>query len=347
MKRNLSLQAAVTMAVFFTIIGSGGIAMIIFLLINQMRVTTIITRGTVFFVGVSLILSSIIGSVIFLLISRNLMKPIHTLSDALGQVARGDYAVRVDTGSGASDIRELETAFNDMTRELGSIELFRNDFINNFSHEFKTPILAVRGYAYQLKNDELTPQERAQYADVIIAESDRLAAMSRNVLLLTRFENQQIVTDKREFYLDEQLRGCILMLEKEWTAKDIELDLDLDEVVYRSNEDMLSHIWSNILSNAVKFTPAGGRIAVSCHADSAWVTVSVTDNGIGMDDATRLHVFDKFYQGDTSHRSSGNGLGMALAKRVTELAGGKITVKSRPDKGTTFTVKLPVTTPQS
>ena len=290
---------------------------------------------------VSLLVGAIVGAVVFLFISRNLMYPIHALQGALERVSHGDYTVRVDTGSGAGDVRRLEQSFNDMTRELGSIELFRNDFINNFSHEFKTPILAIRGYAYQLKADDLTDEERARCADVIIAESDRLAAMSRNVLLLTRFENQQIVTDKREFYLDEQLRGCILTLEKAWTEKELELDLDLDEVLYYSNEDMLSHVWTNILSNAVKFTPPGGRVAVSCRDRGDHVTVAIEDSGVGMDDETRLHVFDKFYQGDTSHRGEGNGLGMALAKRVTELAGGTIAVKSRPGRGTTFTVRLP------
>ena len=229
-----------------------------------------------------------------------------------------------------------------MTDELASTEMFRNDFINNFSHEFKTPIVSIRGFAKQLQNDELSDEQRSEYIDIIVKESDRLASMSSNILLLTKFENQQMVTDKTAFYLDEQIRKCILLLEKTWSKKNIDLDIDLQEIRYYSNEEMLSHVWLNILNNAIKFTPENGAVAVKCYRDSSTVTVKITDNGIGMDDKTQKHIFDKFYQGDASHTIVGNGLGLPLAKRVVTLCGGKITVKSKMGKGTTFIVRLPI-----
>ena len=229
-----------------------------------------------------------------------------------------------------------------MTDELGSTEMFRNDFINNFSHEFKTPIVSIRGFAKQLQNDDLSEEQRREYIDIIVNESDRLASMSSNILLLTKFENQQMVTDKTEFYLDEQIRKCILLLEKDWAKKNIEFDIDLNEIRYYSNEEMLSHVWLNILNNAIKFTPEKGTVTVKCYHDSSNITVKIIDNGIGMDDKTQRHIFDKFYQGDASHTSIGNGLGLPLAKRVVTLCGGKISVKSQMGKGTTFIVRLPI-----
>ena len=285
--------------------------------------------------------SIIIGTFLSFLIGRNFLSPIKEMISATKKIADGDFSVRVSETKFPKEMNLLSRSFNTMADELGSTEMFRNDFINNFSHEFKTPIVSISGFAKQLKKPDITDEERTEYADIIIAESRRLTTMASNILLLTKYENQQIVTDKTEFYLDEQIRKCILYLEKEWSAKNIDFDLGLEEIKYNFNEDMLSHVWMNIINNAIKFSPENGTITVKCINDISDVMVIISDEGIGMDDETRRHIFDKFYQGDTSHTAQGNGLGLSLAKRVVDLCGGKISVKSRPGAGTTFSVRLP------
>ena len=176
---------------------------------------------------------------------------------------------------------------------------------------------------------------------IIVSESERLATMSQNVLLLTKLEHQSIVSEKTEFYLDEQIRKSILLLEKEWSEKELELDLDLDEIQYVFNEEMLSHVWINLLSNAVKFTPKGGKITCSLKQKDGNVIFKIKDNGPGMSEEVKSRIFEKFYQGDASHSHAGNGIGLNIVQRIIYLAGGMITVESEPQKGSTFTVTLP------
>ena len=220
--------------------------------------------------------------------------------------------------------------------------MFRSDFINSFSHEFKTPIVSIRGFARQLQRDDITDEERREYATIIADESTRLANLATNILLLSKLENQQIVTEKTAFRLDEQLRSCILLLEKQWEQKHLELVIDLEEVTCYGNAEMLSQAWVNLINNAIKFTPEGGTIGISLVAVDDTATVQVSDTGIGMDRETQQHIFEKFYQGDKSHHGEGNGLGLAMVKRIIALSRGKSTVDSVKGKGTTFTVQLPV-----
>ena len=239
------------------------------------------------------------------------------------------------------ELQDLIRNFNEMAEELRGIELFRNDFINNFSHEFKTPIISIRGFAHELRQEGLTDEQRNEYAKIIEEESDRLARLSANVLTLSKLESQQIVTGRTEFYLDEQIRQCILLLESEWSEKELEIVPELELLLYRGNEEMLALVWRNLLSNAIKFTPQGGRIEVRMEVTEQTVTVSVADNGIGMSDEVRARVFEKFYQGDPSHAHAGYGVGLALVKRVVDLMEGSVSVKSREGCGSCFTVKLP------
>ena len=273
---------------------------------------------------------------------RSKLKPMNDLARAMREVSQGDFSVRVDAEGVDGDMGELVASFNDMASELGGLELFRKDFINNFSHEFKTPIVSIRGFAKQLEREDLTEAQRREYLDIIISESDRLANMSGNVLLLSRLENQTIVTDRTVYRLDEQLRKCILLMEKQWTQKDIELDLDLEELQYRGNEEMVQHVWVNLINNAIKFSPQGGTLSISLARDGRWARVCVRDQGEGMDDATRRRIFEKFYQGDTAHAAEGNGLGLSLVKRIVDLCEGTIEVESAPGQGSAFTVRLPV-----
>lgn len=294
----------------------------------------------------TLIACTIIGTGAAAVLTKWLLIPMKEMIDATERIAKGDFKVHIrESFDEASDFGILQRSFNHMVQELNGIEMFRNDFINNFSHEFKTPIVSIQGFAHQLRAGGLTPEEEQEYIRIIADESDRLAKMATNILLLSKLENQAIVTEKTEFFLDEQIRTCILLLEKEWSRKDIELNVDLDEIRYCFNETMLSHVWVNLLSNAVKFTPRSGTVSCTLRADDSVVIFTLSDTGCGMDEHTQQHIFEKFYQGDTSHTGDGNGIGLTIVGRILVLCGGSIRVESRPGFGSTFTVTLPVTVP--
>ncbi len=315
--------------------------MLTILLIRRLFPQLFIQLAPVSLTFIAFLSSTIIGTGVSLFVTKHFFKPVDGIIKSQKKVANGDFTVRVNPPKSDTIITDLVEGFNSMTEELGSTEMFRNDFINNFSHEFKTPIVSIKGFAKQLQNDDISEEQKKEYISIIVNESDRLASMSSNILLLTKFENQQMVTDKTEFYLDEQIRKCILLLEKQWSRKNIEFDIDLSEIKYYSNEEMLSHVWLNILGNAIKFTPENGMVKIRCYNDGTNITVKISDNGIGMNEKMQKHIFDKFYQGDDSHKSVGNGLGLPLAKRVVTLCGGTISVKSRENEGTTFIVRLP------
>ena len=340
-RRDWAIHIIITVIFFLILFTSSGATMLTILLIRRLFPQLFIQLAPGSLTFIAFISSTIIGTGVSLFVTRHFFKPLDDIIKSQKKVANGDFSARVTPPKSDTIITDLVEGFNSMAEELGSTEMFRNDFINNFSHEFKTPIVSIKGFAKQLQNDELSEEQKKEYISIIANESDRLASMSSNILLLTKFENQQMVTGKTHFYLDEQIRKCILLLEKDWSRKNIDFDLELSEVRYFSNEEMLSHVWQNILSNAVKFTPENGIIKIKCYADDSYATVRITDNGIGMDDRTQKHIFDKFYQGDTSHKINGNGLGLPLAKRVVTLCGGKINVKSQKGKGTTFIIKLP------
>lgn len=297
-----------------------------------------LTTGIAFLISCTLI-STVLAGIVY----KIFLRPIRDMIRATSDIAKGNFKVHIEENfHGLTDLGILQRSFNNMARELDGIEMFRSDFINNFSHEFKTPIVSIRGFAHQLQAGGLNEEEQREYIDIIASESDRLANMATNVLLLSKLENQQIVTDKTEFYLDEQLRACILMLEKHWDAKNIELDIDLDAVKYTFNEDMLSHMWINLFGNAIKFTPSNGKIGCTLRVTDEGAIVTVSDTGIGMSEEVRQHIFEKFYQGDRSHSGDGNGIGLTIVGRILVLCNGKITVDSTPGKGSTFTVTLPL-----
>lgn len=338
---NRTLHVTATVAIFFILLTSSGFAFLLILLAGKLLPELFVAIAPLTLIILAFIASTIFGTAVSLFVSRQFFKPLDDVIKSQKKVAKGDFSVKVSPPRKGTIITELVDGFNSMTQELGSTEMLRNDFINNFSHEFKTPIVSIRGFAKQLEKEDLSEEQKKEYISIIVTESDRLALMSANILLLTKFENQQIVSNKTKFYLDEQIRKCILLLEKQWSKKNLNLELELNEVEFFSNEEMLSHVWLNILGNAVKFTPENGTITVRCTSDSENITVKIEDTGVGMSDKTRKHIFDKFYQGDSSHKSHGNGLGLPLAKRVVDLCNGKISVKSQIGKGTTFVVKLP------
>ena len=271
-------------------------------------------------------------------------KPVKQIMEALDQVMQGDFSVRiapVKEFAGETGFNEIITAINKMTAELQGTETLRTDFIANVSHELKTPLAVMGNYATMLQRPGITEEEKNEYAKAISEAARRLAALITNILKLNKLENQQIFPQPTEFDLGEQLCQCLLQFEDAWDAKNLEIETDIeDDVHIKSDPELLSLVWNNLISNAVKFTPEGGTIGVSLKTDGNLVTVSVSDTGCGINPETGKHIFEKFYQGDTSHATQGNGLGLALVKRVVDILQGEIFVQSTPGKGSTFSVRI-------
>lgn len=286
-------------------------------------------------------ISTVLATIIAYYVYDRVLKPLSALSDASKTVATGDFDVKIKL---ETDIEEINTTFenfNNMVTELNSIETLRNDFIANVSHEFKTPLSAIEGYTMLLQDENLSEQEKQEYIGKIIDNTRRLSSLTGDILLISKLENQTFSQKAGSFRLDEQIREAILTHELKWTEKEIELDIELDEIIYTGEESLLLQVWLNLIGNALKFTPEGGRVSVRLFEDIDRVIIEITDNGIGMDEYTAKHIFEKFYQGDTSHKSEGNGLGLALCKKIVERNGGSITVNTHPGQGTRFTVILP------
>ena len=286
-------------------------------------------------------ISIIMASFFAYYINNHLLRPIRKLSEASQTVAKGNFDIKLDL---RTDIEELNTTFdnfNNMITELNSIETLRNDFVANVSHEFKTPLAAIEGYTMLLQDESLSETERNEYISKITENTRRLSSLTGDILLISKLDNQTFNSEKHSFRLDEQLREAILIHEQGWTTKELELEIELAEICYNGEESLLLQVWQNLIGNAVKFTPEGGRITVRMTEFEDVVAVTVSDNGIGMDDATINHIFEKFYQADSSHRGEGNGLGLALCKKIVTRIGGSISAESTPGKGSVFTVILP------
>ncbi len=341
MSRVKSLNIAMVFLIFSIMVMSGLLTSVCVYILYKMGIMPAPLLRPILSPVITLILSVVIGTTISTVLVEKFLKPINQLIKATKIVAKGDFNVRVKEIDGDSEIAILLRNFNHMAEELGSIEMFRNDFINNFSHEFRTPIVSIRGFARQLQNKEMSEEKRREYTEIIISESERLANMSTNVLLLTRFENQQYITNQTEYELDEQIRNCIILLEKQWSAKNIEINLNLKRIIIYANQEMLSHLWINLIDNAIKYSKEHGTITITCDETEDVIIFEISDNGKGMDSYTIKHMFDKFYQGDKSRSMRGNGLGLSIVRRIVDLCMGEISVQSEVGSGTTFTVKLP------
>lgn len=287
-------------------------------------------------------ISILIGTLIAQGTSKRMMAPIVEISEATKQVAKGNFQIQLKERSRAQEINEMSQNFMLMTQELASIETFRNDFISNVSHEFKTPLAAIEGYAMLLQKPGLSPEKQAAYVSKILANTKRLSKLTGNILQLSQLENQNIMPEKQVFSLDEQLRQVILLYEDRWSQKELELDINLAPVDYEGNRDLLFQVWQNILGNAIKFTNPGGSIRISLQKEEQGVQVEIADTGIGMSQEVQKRMFEKFYQGNTSHSSEGNGLGLTLAKRIIDLHGGSIIVRSQEGAGACFCIMLPI-----
>lgn len=274
--------------------------------------------------------------------SRRINRPVEIISKAVNRVAQGDFDVQINSSKFKNEMKGLADDLNKMINELKSIEVMRSDFVSNVSHEFRAPLSSIQGYVTLLSNPALTEEQRKDYF-IKLAESTRqLTGLVDNVLKLSRLESQNIVSETKSFSLDEQLRRAVLMFEQQWSQKNIWLELELPECEYNGNEEMLNQMWLNLIGNAIKFTGENGKIGVSLdNSQKDFVTVTVSDNGIGMTDEVKAHIFEKFYQADSSRKAEGNGLGLALVKTIADLTGSTVTVESELGKGSTFTVRLP------
>ncbi len=279
-------------------------------------------------------------------IRRNYEEPMRNLRNATEKVANGDFSVYVPPLHSVGKLDYLDAMildFNKMVEELGSIEVLKTDFFSNVSHEIKTPLAVIHNNAQLLQRANLEESQRKECADAILHATRRLSNLITNMLKLNKLEKQAIQPAPQSFDLCAQLSECALQFENTWEQKDIEFIAELeDRALIRGDEELLALVWTNLLSNAIKFTPAGGTVTLTQRTEPDAVTVEVADTGCGMEAETMRHIFDKFYQGDTSHSTEGNGLGLALVRRILELSDGTITVQSTVGKGSVFTVRLPV-----
>ena len=306
---------------------------------------TVIDRGydksTIVLVGLGdlLFTCTISTCLIYLVKGRVYSNKIKKFCKVVNKVADGDFNVRVpeDFKKPKSEMDYLTVNFNKMLVEISSLENMRNDFVADVSHEIKTPLSVVQGYADLLQNKDLSNEKRAEYTYRLSQAIDSLSNLVTNILKLNKIENQGII-QKERFSLDEQLRCCILPFEEKIEEKALCLDIDLEESFVTSDESLLEIVWNNLISNSIKYTQNGGKIAIKLRKEKEKNIVCVSDDGCGMSEDTLAHCFDKFFQGDKSHSQEGNGLGLALVKQVITLLDGEIKVESYLGKGTEFTV---------
>lgn len=335
MRRKIS--AMLTLQTFFVVlivvVVAGAIA-----LMYRVAITDMLTIGVLSVLVPVVLLVTLVN----FLFTRYIYRYLDKISDAMQKVADGDYTVRLDAEKD-QPFRELYRNFNTMAEELGGVEMLKNDFINGYAHELRTPITSINGFAEMLLNDDgtLSREEKRSYLEIIASESRRLADLAGNSLLMSKLDTQKIIPDKKPFSLDEQLRRCSILLSGQWTEKELDMTMDLDEAVYVGDYDLMQHLWINLLTNAVKYTPKGGSITVTLKNEEKFIAVSVADTGKGIPPEDRERIFDKYYQTDKSHSKRGLGLGLAICKRIVQLCNGSLTVESDVGVGSTFTVKLP------
>lgn len=286
------------------------------------------------------VVCAIVGIISTGQLSRYFFAPIKKLRGAMDKVAEGDFTVRLEDKSDSKEIMEIYTGFNLMVEELSTTEILQTDFASNVSHEFKTPLSAIEGYSTLLQGSENLDESEREYVERIRLNTQRLSTLVGSILLLSKLENQQIPTNQTRYRLDEQIRRSVVTLEPAWEEKEIEFDVELERLTYLGNETMMHHVWDNLISNAVKFSPRNGLVRIRLAREDKKLVFTIEDQGPGVPEEARKHIFDKFYQADSSHTQEGNGLGLSLVRRILTIEKGSIEVENRSEGGCCFRVIL-------
>lgn len=289
----------------------------------------------------AMVFSGTIGVAVTNHMTKMLIDPIAKLRSAMREVADGDFKVEAKCESRIQDVQDIYDSFNSMVRELSTTETLQTDFISDVSHEFKTPINAIEGYASLLEG-EPSPEEQRAYVEKILFNTRRLSALTGNILLLSKLSNQSILPQKTQFRLDEQIRQAIVALEQKWSEKELGFEVELAETPFFGYESLLPHVWTNLIGNAVKFSPKGGEIRIKMMRTEGAVAFTIEDDGPGIVPGDEEHIFTKFYQSESSHGMEGNGLGLALVRQIVEMSGGSVDVQNLEAGGCRFTVRLPL-----
>lgn len=342
-KLSNSIRAKFTL-IFISILCFSCLASLGFVIIAAPNLSGIVAmsnnRGIILLLTLTVLLCAAIGSILMFFATKFISMPIKHISDITKEVAKGDFDVQIQYKSN-DEIGLLAKNFNLMVEELKNIEYLRNDFISNVSHEFKTPIASIQGFVEIIKDKNLPREKFDEYTDIIIKETNRLTNLSSNILRLSKLDNQVIQNKKISFSLDEQLRKTILLFEEQWSKKNLELEINLEKIKYVGYEELLQQLWINLIGNAVKFSYDYGTVNISLKQNDKVIVVEIRDEGIGISEGSKARIFEKFYQGDTSHSEEGSGLGLAIVKRIIEICNCTIDFESKEGVGTCFTVTLP------
>ncbi len=345
-KGRIALTILVTACVVLTMLLAVGIAFLVasYFLLNDMIPRVIPDtpkyKSSLIFM---MLITMVVGIILAAFLTRNLLIYVNRIINRMNRLASGDYSARLSYGKPIClhpTVIEIVSSFNRMAEELEKTEMLRRDFINNFSHEFKTPIVSIAGFAKMLKKKNLTEEQRKEYLDIIEEEAKRLTDMATNVLNMTKVENQTILTDVSKFNLSEQIRFSVLLLEEKWVKKNLRFDLEFEEYEIEANEELLKEVWINLIDNAVKFSPENEEVAIQIDERNDGYCIIISNKGEKIAKENQKKIFHKFYQADESHATKGYGIGLAIVKRVVELHKGKVDVECRADK-VSFLVEIP------
>ncbi len=337
----LNLNMIFVSAVFIILLGTIGLlvgAVYIFRALNIIQFVSLEIPGWLF-VLILTVSSMVLGTVISYFMSKFVLKASNRVVDGLEKLASGDFKERLYLGESKAHV-QLSDAFNKLAKELEDTKMLRADFINEFAHEFKTPIVSIKGFAELLTEEHLTNKQREEYINIIIEETTRLSDLAHNYLALTKIEKQNILTDKTEFNISEQIRSSLLLFERKWTQKNLDLALYGEEIAVTANEEMLKQVWINLIDNAIKFSNANGDLKISIGLADGCAKVVITNQGAVIDELDKNRVFEKFYRAKNSKGTEGSGVGLAIVKKIIELHGGSVDVES-VNGCTSFSITIP------
>lgn len=345
-KQRKELRLLVTIFIFIVLFIALTLSALVIYILVKFKLLTLLDNNLISMTHLIILMtlvSWILGGTVSFILLHFSLRPINYFISQMNRLTKGDYKTRIKKMPVLPDhptVIEVTNSFNKLAEELENTEMLRSDFINNFSHEFKTPIVSIAGFAKLLKRADLSEEQRKEYIDIIELESLRLSTMATNVLNMTKVENQGILSDITRFNVSEQIRNCFLLLEKNWEKRDIDFNVDFEEYYIEGNEKLLKHVWLNLIDNAIKFTPEQGFIDVSIEEKDDCLKISILNTGSEIPLEAQDKIFNKFYQVDQSHSVEGNGIGLSLVKKITELHQGSVELESTNNK-TTFIITLP------